>query len=579
MKPLFRRARATQAAACLAAVALMVIVPTAASAAGPQVPAAAVALATAGEPAWGDVNGNGVRDPGEPVWQVDLYKYINGQSTGSAPGINVMQGSTMEFGFQVVNSGDQPLTDIVVTDDTIAAADISCPTTTLQPEVGMLCTASLPAPAVGECHANTGTVTAIPDLGPAPDPAVEAVAPASVTASDSAHACTPVPPPSSMTVVKSINGQDANSSPGAIVVPGSTMDFEFLIINTGMTHLVDVTVTDDQIPASDIFCPAMDIRPGQQMTCTASLPAPPAGECHLNTAVVTAIGINGGGGGNNRAAAPRTGPVSASDVAHACATLSAEPAVSLVKSLNGDDAETAPGVSVAAGSSMNFTFEVSNLGPVILENVEVTDDQLAAADISCPATTLGVFETMTCTATLPAPAAGECHVNTATVVGTPQADPGTGGGGARPAAPGDVTDTDMAHACTAEATETSTTPPTSPPTSSEPTTSESTTPEPSDSETTSPEPSDTETTVPSDTETTTPQPTASEESTTITVLQTGSTLMPTAAEPTVAPSGYQAAPMHADLANTGVSDVNLMLLVGGALLAVGLLMVRIRRNS
>ena len=55
------------------------------------------------------------------------------------------------------------------------------------------------------------------------------------------------------------------------------------------------------------------------------------------------------------------------------------PSISIVKSINGDDANEAPGVKVEAGSTMKITYLVTNTGNVTLNNVTVTDDKIAAS--------------------------------------------------------------------------------------------------------------------------------------------------------------------------------------------------------
>jgi LPXTG-motif cell wall-anchored protein len=121
--------------------------------------------------------------------------------------------------------------------------------------------------------------------------------------------------------------------------------------------------------------------------------------------------------------------------------LTMNPSIAVTKYINGDDAQTAPGVTVAAGSTMSITYRVTNTGDTVLDPVRLTDDKVAAEAISCPATALAAGESMTCTASLPAPAPGTQHVNTATVTGTPPAYPD------ETQLP-DVTASDVAHANT-----------------------------------------------------------------------------------------------------------------------------------
>ncbi|MFJ4998710.1 GEVED domain-containing protein [Microbacterium sp. NPDC088619] len=120
----------------------------------------------------------------------------------------------------------------------------------------------------------------------------------------------------------------------------------------------------------------------------------------------------------------------------------AAPAIEVVKLVNGDDANTAPGVAVDAGSALTFEFRVKNTGNIVLTAVQLADDVIAAASILPVGAwdgTLDPGETAVFTATMPAPTAGGVlHKNTATASGQPAS------GGVR------ITDTDPAHATTRE---------------------------------------------------------------------------------------------------------------------------------
>jgi hypothetical protein len=71
------------------------------------------------------------------------------------------------------------------------------------------------------------------------------------------------------------------------------------------------------------------------------------------------------------------------------------PAIAIVKKTNGTDNNSPTGPVVPVGSTVTWTYEVTNTGNVPLFNVTVTDDQGVA--VSCPKTTLIVGESMTCT--------------------------------------------------------------------------------------------------------------------------------------------------------------------------------------
>ena len=124
------------------------------------------------------------------------------------------------------------------------------------------------------------------------------------------------------------------------------------------------------------------------------------------------------------------------------ALATASPAIEVVKLVNGTDANTAPGITVDAGSALTFEFRVTNTGNVPLSAVQLADDVIAAASIlpvGAWDATLDPGEVATFTATYPAPATGgTLHKDIATASGQPAS------GGAR------ITDTDPAHATTRE---------------------------------------------------------------------------------------------------------------------------------
>ena len=90
------------------------------------------------------------------------------------------------------------------------------------------------------------------------------------------------------------------------------------------------------------------------------------------------------------------------------------PRISLVKSVNGNDANTAPGPTVDAGSTVTFTYLITNTGDLTLTAVALADDRIGA--INCPKTTLLAGESETCSAT--AVAITGRYTNIGTVTGT-----------------------------------------------------------------------------------------------------------------------------------------------------------------
>src|SRR5699024_7752146 len=56
------------------------------------------------------------------------------------------------------------------------------------------------------------------------------------------------------------------------------------------------------------------------------------------------------------------------------------------------------GADVTSGTTITWTYTVTNTGEVELTNITVSDDQLDDSSVTCPKTTLAVGEDMICTA-------------------------------------------------------------------------------------------------------------------------------------------------------------------------------------
>jgi len=91
--------------------------------------------------------------------------------------------------------------------------------------------------------------------------------------------------------------------------------------------------------------------------------------------------------------------------------------VRIRKSTNGQDANDAPGLSITVGTTVTWTYEVSNTGTVALSGIVVVDDR--GVSVSCGGqSTLAVGQSMTCTATGIATLGPYRNVGTVTASGT-----------------------------------------------------------------------------------------------------------------------------------------------------------------
>ncbi|HEX5717843.1 MAG TPA: hypothetical protein VF179_16920 [Thermoanaerobaculia bacterium] len=175
-------------------------------------------------------------------------------------------------------------------------------------------------------------------------------------------------------IVKLTNGDDANAAPGPSIPIGDTVTWEYLVTNTGDVELTGIEVEDDKEGA--VSCPDDTLAPGESMTCTATGKAKACQ--YTNVGTVSALSA--------------AGKVDDSDASHYFGNNGA--ALSLSILLNGENAESAPGVGVEVDQTLNWAFKLTNDGKVALTGIELT-----GITASCPKTQLGVGESMTCTAT------------------------------------------------------------------------------------------------------------------------------------------------------------------------------------
>ncbi len=189
---------------------------------------------------------------------------------------------------------------------------------------------------------------------------------------------------------------------------GTTVTFRYLITNTGNVTLTDVHPKDTSFSGtgtpSRITCPATTLDPGHHETCTDTYRLTQAdadaGKV-INTATATG--------------APPSGPPVTSSPSSATVTIPAHPAIVIKKSAS-------PGTFDAAGTTIHYSYLVTNTGNVTLTGVKVNDLLPGLSSIGCPSATLNPGKDMTCTATYmttEADVQAGTVANTATVTGDP----------------------------------------------------------------------------------------------------------------------------------------------------------------
>ncbi len=341
---------------------------------------------------------------GEPA--IGLEKMTNGQDADDPTGPTIVSGNPVTWTYRVTNIGGTGLTGISVADSD-PTVTVVCPKTSLDIGDSMVCSAG--GVAEEGQYANVGTASGTGDgrVVTATDPSHYYGVPPNVLDEPAIH------------VEKLTNGFDADGVASAPhLVHGDAVIWTYVVTNTGSVTLSDIAVTDDQGVA--VSCPRTTLDPGESMVCTGSGTAVASEACYAN--VGTAVGTP-----------PEGDDVTDSDPSHYCAEeIVGEPAVHLEKYTNGQDADVAPGPTLAEGDNVQWTYVVTNTGEVTLTGVTVTDNRGVA--ITCEGGqpfALEPAETMLCfgngTATI-----GQ-YSNEGSVCGTPD-----GGGEA-------VCDTDPSH--------------------------------------------------------------------------------------------------------------------------------------
>ena len=191
----------------------------------------------------------------------------------------------------------------------------------------------------------------------------------------------------------------------------STVTWRITITNLGPEDLVGVAVSDVLEADCDAVIGDLAVGESAQYTCeTTGI----AVSVDPNTATVTATGSV-------------SGTVVTDDDPASALVPDPDPALSIIKSVNSEDANEAPGVDAELGSTLEFTYDVRIEGNVALVDVAVTDDKIAPEDIVCVygddaddnviAGPIAVGETFSCTAT--AVAIEGQYTNIGTASGTP----------------------------------------------------------------------------------------------------------------------------------------------------------------
>lgn len=167
-----------------------------------------------------------------------------------------------------------------------------------------------------------------------------------------------------VSLVKKLNGQAISAPPGLGLAPGDALNWTYEITNTGNVALENVAMVDrggiDGAKADVASSGGARLAPGESTTVT-STGAAQVGQ-YANTATVTATGPDGV-------------VVTAADDAW---YVGGRAAFTAVAETNGVRSDQAPGVTVATGSAVETTVEVTNTGDTHLDGFTVSGRSTSA---------------------------------------------------------------------------------------------------------------------------------------------------------------------------------------------------------
>lgn len=291
-----------------------------------------------------------------------IQKFTNGRDANTPTGPLIQAGAPVTWTYRVTNTGNVPLTSVVVTDT--QGVTVTCPQNQLAVQQAMTCTAT--GIAQPGQYANIGSVTGTPPVGP------------NVTDTDPSHYFGLNP---AVAIKKYTNGEDADDITGPEIQVGDFVVWAYIVTNTGNVPLI-IAVTDDQGVA--VACSRAILFPNAATTCTGHGIA--ALGQYTNTATVIGTPLAGN-------------QVTDDDPSHYIGKVfvPTEPDIRIIKLTNGVDADLPPGPNIQSGLPVTWTYLVFNSGSETLTSVTVTDDR--GVTVTCPQTTLASLTGMICTAT------------------------------------------------------------------------------------------------------------------------------------------------------------------------------------
>ncbi|RZV46087.1 MAG: hypothetical protein EX269_08270, partial [Acidimicrobiales bacterium] len=296
-------------------------------------------------------SGNFGPPPPPPNPSIQIVKTVNGEDANDAPGVAVTVGETVTLGYEVTNNGNIPVQDIVVTDLDLGVID--CPATELAPGDSMTCDeaemdVTEPGGVFMEARVDgNGIVSGTP---------------------------TPAQPADG----KAYSFTFVNGT----TISGMSEDNTVFLPNAGGTDANNPTGMEVHVSCSDDFPGGFGEKDGPV----------PGVDSAWQIAAYTIVKDNGDTCGNVFSTV--TVPVSDDDPINYIASPAPVPSIDLMKTVNGLDANSAPGPQFEVGEEIMIGYKITNTGDTDLSNIVVTDFTLGV--ISCDPGTLAPDEMFNC---------------------------------------------------------------------------------------------------------------------------------------------------------------------------------------
>jgi uncharacterized repeat protein (TIGR01451 family) len=298
-------------------------------------------------------------------------------------------GDTISYSYVVTNTGNVTLASVAVDDPTLGG--VTCPTPAapgLAPGASETCTADS-AYTVTQADVDNGSVTDTAtatgtdtrgNVSPASNP------PATATIDTEA-------PAPAVSLAK--QGAVDPASDQAAAKVGDTISYTYVVTNTGNVTLASVAVDDPSL--GTVTCPIPadpGLAPGASETCTGdSRHTVTQADVDNGSVTDTATATGTDTQGN---VSPASNPAPAT-----IDTVTAAPAVSLIKTANASSGDNAP---LSQGETISYLYLVTNTGNVTLASVAVDDPFIIIGGVTCPtlsAPGLAPGASVTCAADTP----------------------------------------------------------------------------------------------------------------------------------------------------------------------------------